>query len=211
MTEFGLCPEECFAETLELLTAIAGKGGDILPEVDGIWLRKYNEYRRFDRSVSADGIRQAVAVVFGFTILAVNSSRHPFYRRTLAGQLTQTVARHNPAGWASTLGRIFGVPLPDGWFDDFIGEEQEDSGAEPEQEQDVVAQLASIFYGSRTDAEDFLRRIRNMKPAEITQFVNKLVKDKKISDVSNKTDLWKILHDNRLYTRTLSNWCNQVK
>lgn len=126
--EFGLCPEECFDETVELLNEIAGKGGDILPETDSLWLGKENEYWRLDRSVSRDGIRRAVATVFGFVILAVDSSRHPFYRQTLARQLMQTVARHQPAGWASLLGRILSVPLPDGWFDAFIGAEPEDGG-----------------------------------------------------------------------------------
>lgn len=126
--EFGLCPEECFDEVTELLAAIAARGGDILPEADGLWLGKENEYWRLDRSVSRDGIRRAVATVFGFVILAVDSSRHPFYRQTLARQLMQTVARHRPAGWASLLGRILSVPLADGWFDAFIGAEPEDGG-----------------------------------------------------------------------------------
>ncbi len=126
--EFGLCPEECFDEVTELLAAIAVKGGDILPETDSLWLGKENEYWRLDRSVSRDGIRRAVATVFGFVILAVDSSCHPFYRQTLARQLMQTVASHQPAGWASLLRRILSVPLPDGWFDVFIGEEPEDGG-----------------------------------------------------------------------------------
>ena len=37
LTEFGLCPEECFMEAIELLSAIADKGEGILSEVDGIW------------------------------------------------------------------------------------------------------------------------------------------------------------------------------
>lgn len=49
MTEFGLCPEECFMETLELLSIIAEKGEDVLPEVNTRWLDKENEYRRFNR------------------------------------------------------------------------------------------------------------------------------------------------------------------
>ena len=39
LTGFGLCSEECFMEVLELLTAIAEKGEDFLPEVDNYWLR----------------------------------------------------------------------------------------------------------------------------------------------------------------------------
>lgn len=125
LTAFGLCPEECFMETLELLAAVADKGDGILPEIDKLWLRKYNEYKRFDRHVGDDEIRKAVGIVFGFAILAIDSSRHPFYRRTLAYKLMQEVACHKWEGWATTLERIFDVPLPDGWFDAYIDEEPE--------------------------------------------------------------------------------------
>lgn len=49
LTEFGLCPEECFAETQELLTVIAEKGEEVIPELQNLWLMKFNQYRRFDR------------------------------------------------------------------------------------------------------------------------------------------------------------------
>lgn len=120
LKEFGLCPEECFMEAIELLTAIAEKGENILSEIDNLWLRKENEYRRFDRHVNEDEIRKAVGIVFGFTILAIDSSRHPFYRRTLSEQLTMVIAHHKFDGWSKTLDQIFNIPLPDGWFDGFI-------------------------------------------------------------------------------------------
>ena len=126
LTGFGLCPEECFMEVLELLTAIAEKGEDFLPEVDNYWLRKFNEYRRFDRHVDDDVISKAVGIVFGFTVLALDSSRHPFYRYTLTERLTQVVAFHKFPDWSSTLDRIFYVPLSDGWFEGFIDEEPEE-------------------------------------------------------------------------------------
>lgn len=126
LPEFGLCPEECFMEVLELLSAIAEQGEDILPEVDNLWLLKENEYRRFDRSVSEAEIRKAVGIVFGFAILAIDSSRHPFYRRSLTERLTQVVASRKFKGWSQTLDQIFSVPLPDGWFDAYIDEEPEE-------------------------------------------------------------------------------------
>ncbi len=126
LTGFGLCPEECFMETLELLSVIADKGDGILPELENLWLGKSNEYNRFDRHVSEDVIRKAVGIVFGFTILAIDSSRHPFYRYKLTQQLTAVIASHQFEGWTSTLDSIFSVPLADGWFDDFIDEEPED-------------------------------------------------------------------------------------
>ena len=126
LTEFGLCPEECFMETLELLSDIADKGEDILSEVDDRWVRKSNEYKRFDRHVNEVVIRKAVGIVFGFTILAIDSSRHRFYRYTLTKRLTQVIANHQFDDWQSTLDNIFSVPLPEGWFDTFINEKPQE-------------------------------------------------------------------------------------
>ena len=128
LKEFGLCPEECFMETLELLSEIANKGEAILPELENLWLRKENEYRRYNRQVSIDEIRKSVGIVFGFVILAIDSSRHRFYRYTLSEQLTMVVANHKWDGWQATLSQIFSVPLPDGWFDAYIDEEPENDG-----------------------------------------------------------------------------------
>ena len=60
LKEFGLCSEECFMETLEILSSIAEKGKAILSELDEIWLRKENEYRRYDRHVNGDEIRKSI-------------------------------------------------------------------------------------------------------------------------------------------------------
>lgn len=123
--EFGLCSEECFTDTLELLSAIAEKGEDIMPDIADIWLRKHNEYRRLERHVGEDEIRKAVAVVFGFVILATDSSRHRYYRHTLSRRLMETIVAHPFPDSSAILDRIFSVPLPDGWFDAFLGEEPE--------------------------------------------------------------------------------------
>ena len=121
--QFGLCAEECFMDTLELLSVITEKGKDILAETDNIWLRKYNEYKRFDRHVDEEEIRKAVGIVFGFIILVIDSSRRRFYRFALTERLTQTIVSNQFESWQSTLERIFSVPLPDGWFDTYLEEE----------------------------------------------------------------------------------------
>lgn len=123
LTEFGLCPEECFAETQELLTVIAEKGEEVIPELQNLWLMKFNQYRRFDRDVNQDEVRKAVSIVFGFAILAVNTSRHPFYNFTLTWNLTCIVADNTPEGWSHTLDRIVSLQMPDGWFDRFVEED----------------------------------------------------------------------------------------
>lgn len=121
LAEFGLCPEECFEEALGVLTFLADKGEDALQELDTLWHRKFNEYRRFDRKVGEEELRKVVGIVFGFAVLAVDSSRHQFYRHTLAEALIMTVANHKFEGWSQTFNQICSLPLTDGWFDDCMG------------------------------------------------------------------------------------------
>ncbi len=171
LTEFGLCPEECFMETLELLSAIADKGDGILPELDNIWLRKFNEYKRFDRHVDEEVIRKAVGIVFGFTVLAIDSSRHPFYRYNLPEKLAQTVACHSFEGWASTLDRIFSVTLADGWFDVFIDEEPDS----PEGMTDLVKKVDTLRQ--QIDGEPvIIQLVNNQYNSSCQQFMGKLYK-----------------------------------
>ncbi len=80
-----------------------------------------------------------------------------------------------------------------------------------EQQQDVVEKLKPMFYGQIEDAKAFLMSIQGMKPTQITDKVNQLVSEKKISDLSKHRDLWKVLHDCGIYDKSESNWNQQVK
>ena len=80
-----------------------------------------------------------------------------------------------------------------------------------EQQQDVVERLKPMFYGEIEDAKAFLVSIQGMKPTQITDKVNQLVSEKKISDMSKHRDLWKVLHDCGIYDKSESNWNQQVK
>ena len=80
-----------------------------------------------------------------------------------------------------------------------------------EQQQDVVEKLKPMFYGSEEEAKAFLVSIQGMKATQITDKVNQLVSEKKISDMSKHRDLWKVLHDCGIYERSESNWNMQVK
>lgn len=80
-----------------------------------------------------------------------------------------------------------------------------------EQPSAIVERLKPIFYGSEQEARDFLKSIQGMKPTQITDKVNQLVNEKKISELSKHRDLWKVLHDFDLYKRTEANWNMQVK
>ena len=79
------------------------------------------------------------------------------------------------------------------------------------QQQDAVEKLKPMFYGQAEDAKAFLVSIQGMKPTQITDKVNQLVSERKISDMSKHRDLWKVLHDCGIYDKSESNWNQQVK
>lgn len=95
------------------------------------------------------------------------------------------------------------------WLDQHSSGNQVSNIREPSP--DVVNQLKPIFYGSEEEVKAFLVSIQGMKPTQITDKVNQLVSEKKISDMSKHRDLWKVLHDCGIYERSESNWNQQVK
>lgn len=76
----------------------------------------------------------------------------------------------------------------------------------------LIEKLKPIFYNNEENVRLFLKEINGMKDKYITDLVNKWVKDKLISDYGNsrKGDLWTILKDAKLYTKTRQNWCRRV-
>lgn len=170
LTEFGLCPEECIVETLELLNIIANKGDAISTEIEDIWLQKHNEYKRFDRHVSENEIRKAVGIVFGFAILALGTSSHSFYKFTLTQQLMQNIANHSFEEWPLMLDKIFSISLPDGWYDTFINEEPEkDNGCNREESGTKVTKFTDfIINNAETDKVISIIR-KNITPSRPKQ------------------------------------------
>ena len=80
-----------------------------------------------------------------------------------------------------------------------------------EKDEEITNLLKPMFFGSEEEAKTFLVSIQGMKATQITDMVNQLVADKKISDLSKHRDLWKVLHDCGIYERSESNWNMQVK
>ena len=95
-------------------------------------------------------------------------------------------------------------------------EEIEDDSEHEEPEDvdgtDIVEKLKPIFFNNENDVRLFLKEISGVKPNSITDLVNRWVKEKRISDYGSgrKGDLWKILHDAKLYPRTIQNWNRRV-
>ena len=75
---------------------------------------------------------------------------------------------------------------------------------------EVLDKLLPLFYSNRAIAQQFLESIRNAKGTQITELVNNLVKERKLSSLSCHRDLWKILYDHGLYHATESNWNRQI-
>ena len=77
---------------------------------------------------------------------------------------------------------------------------------------DLIEKLKPIFYNNEDDVRLFLKEIKGMKSNDITDLVNRWVKEKRISDYGNsrKGVLWRILHEAGLYTKTKSNWNGRV-
>lgn len=75
---------------------------------------------------------------------------------------------------------------------------------------EIIAKLSPIFYNNEADAKKFLSEIQNMKPKQITDRVNILVRARIISELSRKRELWSVLHDYGFYDKSESNWNSQV-
>ena len=94
-------------------------------------------------------------------------------------------------------------------------ETQVDSPAEIEECADMIDELINrlcpIFYNDVNQAKEFLNKIRGMKATQITELVKDLRTKNIISEMSCHRDLWFILHEVGLYTKTESNWNERIK
>ena len=109
---------------------------------------------------------------------------------------------------------FFDNDAEDAVFEEVVEETKEVSGGTgtPRDVADVAEKLKPIFYNNETDVKAFLKEISGMKPGDITDLVNRWVKDKRISDYgySRKGVLWEILNEAGLYTKSRQNWCKRV-
>ena len=75
----------------------------------------------------------------------------------------------------------------------------------------LIEKLKPVFFGNEQEARGFLTSIQGMKPVLITERVNQLVADGKISELSRKRTLYVILHEANYYAPSEQNWCSQVR
>lgn len=91
------------------------------------------------------------------------------------------------------------------------GEEQPKKPSATAADEAVVAKLIPLFKGDEAGVRRFLASISGAMPTIVTAWVNELVKEGKIAPESKKKPLWTILHDHGLYTKTLTNWNDQIQ
>ena len=96
------------------------------------------------------------------------------------------------------------------WLEENANVEMKPS-QQTDKKQEIIEQLLPIFWNDKTEAVRFYTGIQGMKPKQITDWVKKLVSEKKISDISKGRNLWMVLHDNNLYKPTEANWNMQLK
>ena len=90
--------------------------------------------------------------------------------------------------------------------------EEESAVIDGQDDTDLTEVLKPIFFNNEEDVRLFLKEISGMRPNTITDLVNQWVQDKRISDYGNsrKGDLWKILNEAGLYTKSRQNWNRRV-
>lgn len=94
---------------------------------------------------------------------------------------------------------------------DEISNDKDEEDIDDEEDKEIIDELASCFYSNRQEAESFLKKIRSMKPTDITNLVKQLISSKKISELSYHRKLYSILNKYGLYDRSESNWNNRLK
>ena len=91
-----------------------------------------------------------------------------------------------------------------------IEEKEEEIVLSPDEDK-LLVQLSPMFYGSEDNAKAFLASIQGMRGKQITDMVNVMITEKKLSEMSCHRDLYTVLHDAGIYDKSESNWNMQVK
>lgn len=125
--------------------------------------------------------------------------------------ITQTMNFNAPIGQ-----QISHVDKMEAHFDKDMGMQitnagEVDNGMKSEGDEDpVITRLMPIFYNDKEEVGKFLSRIKGVKPTEITATVTRLVREGKVSALSCKGDMWKIMYDAGLYQNEKNTWNKQV-
>lgn len=97
--------------------------------------------------------------------------------------------------------------LPDGGIKDETITQTITKAETAENNETLLERLKPIFYGDEKRAEVYIKEFKNSNnDVEKVRYTAQLVNENTISEMSCHRDLYSILHDHRLYTKTESNW-----
>ena len=74
-----------------------------------------------------------------------------------------------------------------------------------------MARLSPIFFGIEEYVDEFLNQAQVADSQHMIRIVKQMVAEHKISDISCRRTLWQVLHEFELYTRSESNWNQQMR
>lgn len=77
--------------------------------------------------------------------------------------------------------------------------------------QQLMARLSPIFYGIEDYVNEFLKQAQVADSQHMIRIVKQMVAEHKISNISCRRTLWQVLHEFELYTRSESNWNQQMR
>jgi patatin-like phospholipase/acyl hydrolase len=74
-----------------------------------------------------------------------------------------------------------------------------------------MERLSPIFYGIEDYVNEFLSQAQVADSQHMIKIVKQYVEENKISDLSCRRTLWQVLHEFDLYTKSESNWNQQMR
>ena len=75
---------------------------------------------------------------------------------------------------------------------------------------DLHIALRPFFYTDE-DVDDFLRRVADAKPTQVTMTVNTFLQGRKIPNTVCLKSFWEVMHSSGLYACSYPNWSTQIK
>lgn len=119
--------------------------------------------------------------------------------------------KHNGNIQFGSVGQVILKVDGNNYYNEKLKKGGEEVNEEP-LDDELVMELKPLFYNNEGNVRRFLREIDGLPPNDITDLVNRWVKDRRISSYGNsrKGVLWEILNDAGLYTKSRQNWNRRV-
>lgn len=91
-----------------------------------------------------------------------------------------------------------------------FGGQRHDDNDDDDDNKILLEELKPFFFGFEEEAKHFLKMIKGMNGQDITQLVNRLLREQKISNKSCLKPLWTVLNRHGLYNNAYSTWAANI-